>query len=208
MRTAWPAAQWTWTHNHPAGRGSDTLPGGNRLFLPLQTGRGIVGVIGVERADAPLLTPDERRLLSALLDQAAVAIERVHLADDVDAVRLQAETERLRNALLTSISHDLRTPLASILGAITSLRSYGPLYAGPQREDLLITAQEETERLNRFVGNPFGYDHRLKRAASPCYAEAVDIVDIIGAALRRAAPTSGSSSGAHRTGRYAAAYKR
>ena len=110
----------------PAGRGADTLPGAKRLFLPLRTGRGPVGVIGIDRdRPGPLLTPDERRLLDALADQAAVAIERITLAEDVDRARVLAETERLRAALLTSISHDLRTPLASILGAATSLRSYG-----------------------------------------------------------------------------------
>src|SRR5207302_2282714 len=69
------AARWTWEHNRTAGRGSDTLPGGKRLFLPLRTGSGPVGVIGIDRdAPGPLLTPDERRLLDALCDQAAVAI--------------------------------------------------------------------------------------------------------------------------------------
>src|SRR5262249_44255586 len=72
------AARWTWEHNRAAGRGADTLPGGKRLFLPLRTGSGAVGVIGIDRdAPGPLLTPDERRLLDALCDQAAGAIQRV-----------------------------------------------------------------------------------------------------------------------------------
>ena len=122
------AARWTWEHNRPAGRGADTLPGAKRLFLPLRTGRGPVGVIGIDRDEpGPLLTPDERRLLDALADQAAIAIERITLAEDIDRARVMAETERLRAALLTSISHDLRTPLASIIGAVTSLRSFGDL---------------------------------------------------------------------------------
>src|SRR5271155_2336747 len=97
------AARWTWIHNHAAGRGSDTLPGTKRLFLPLRTGRGSVGVLGIDR-DQPgaLLTPDDRRLLDALADQTAVALERIRLAEDVDQARLMAETERLRSALLTS----------------------------------------------------------------------------------------------------------
>ena len=112
------------------------LPGGKRLFLPIQTDRGAVGVVGIiPREAAALLSPDERRLLDALLDQAAVAIERVRLAEDVDQVRLQAETERLRNALLTSVSHDLRTPLSTIIGALSSLQaaigeSYDPATRG------------------------------------------------------------------------------
>ena len=111
------AARWTWEHNRSAGRGADTLPGGKRLFLPLRTGSGPVGVIGIDRdTSGPLFTPDERRLLDALTDQAAVAIERISLAKGLDEARVLAETERLRAALLTSISHDLRTPLASITG--------------------------------------------------------------------------------------------
>ena len=119
------AAQWCWEHNRPAGRGADTLPGAKRLFLPLAH-RARPGRRDRHRprhGPGPLLTPDQRRLLDALADQAAVAIERVTLAEDVDRARVLAETERLRSALLTSISHDLRTPLASILGAATSLRT-------------------------------------------------------------------------------------
>src|SRR5271154_4569621 len=134
------AARWTWEHNRPAGRGADTLPGGKRLFLPLRTGRGAIGVIGIDRdGGGALLTPEERRLLDALSDQAAIAIERTKLAEDIDEARLLAETERLRSALLTSISHDLRTPLASIIGAITSLRSYGEGYDPAARAELMST---------------------------------------------------------------------
>src|SRR5499427_8467757 len=130
------AARWTWEHNRAAGRGADTLPGGKRLFLPLRTGSGSVGVIGIDRdAPGPLLTPDERRLLDALCDQAAVAIERISLAKGLDEARVLAETERLRAALLTSISHDLRTPLASILGTVSSLRSFPEKYGAAEREE-------------------------------------------------------------------------
>ena len=87
---------------------------------PCAPARGVVAIIGLdsERPGA-LLDADQRRLLDALSDQTALAIERLHLAQEVDRARLAAETERLRSALLTSISHDLRTPLASILGAAT-----------------------------------------------------------------------------------------
>jgi two-component system sensor histidine kinase KdpD len=97
------AAIWTWERNHVAGRGSDTLPGAKRLFMPMQTGRGAVGVIGIDRDEpGPILSPDQHRLLDALADQAALAIERVNLVEDVDRARLVAETDRLRAALLTS----------------------------------------------------------------------------------------------------------
>jgi two-component system sensor histidine kinase KdpD len=179
------AAEWTWAHDHAAGRGADTLPGGRRLFLPLKTKAGPVCVVGIQREQPP--AGDERRLLDALLDQAAVAIERARLADDVDRVRLQAETERLRNALLTSISHDLRTPLASIIGGLSSLKSYGETYDARTRLDLVSTAHDEAERLNRFVGNLLDMT-RLEAGAIRPRLEAIDIGEVVGVALGRAQP--------------------
>jgi two-component system sensor histidine kinase KdpD len=181
------AAEWSWTHNHVAGRGSDTLPGGRRLFLPIQTGRGALGVVGILRERPPLLSPDERRLLDALLDQAAVAIERVRLAEDVDQARLQAETERLRNALLTSVSHDLRTPLSTIIGALSGLRSFGETYDPATRADLLASAQDEAERLNRFVGNLLDMT-RLESGGLTVRLEPIDAGDAVGVAIDRARP--------------------
>jgi two-component system sensor histidine kinase KdpD len=181
------AAEWTWTSNHAAGKGSDTLPGGKRLFLPIQTQRGAIGVVGINRERPALLSPDERRLLDALLDQAAVAIERVRLAEDVDQVRLQAETERLRNALLTSVSHDLRTPLATIIGALTSLKSFGETYDAQTRAELVSSAQDEAERLNRFVGNLLDMT-RLESGGISVKLEPIDLGDAIGVALNRARP--------------------
>ena len=102
------AAKWAWENNRAAGRGSDTLPGAKRLFLPMRTGRGAIGVVGIDSdKPGPLLTPDQRRLLDALIDQGALAIERVHLVEDVERAKRTIETDRLRSALLTSISHDL-----------------------------------------------------------------------------------------------------
>jgi two-component system, OmpR family, sensor histidine kinase KdpD len=181
------AARWTWDHNRPAGRGADTLPGGKRLFLPLRTGSGPVGVIGIDRdAPGPLLTPDERRLLDALCDQAAVAIERISLAKGLDEARVLAETERLRAALLTSISHDLRTPLATILGAVSSLRSYPDTYGTADRDELLAALEDEAERLNRFVVNLLDMT-RLESGAIELRFELLDVGEVIGAALQRAA---------------------
>ena len=181
------AAEWSWSHNHAAGRGSDTLPGGNRLFLPLQTQRGAIGVVGIIREKPALLSPDERRLLDALLDQAAVAIERVRLAEDVDQVRLQAETERLRNALLTSVSHDLRTPLATIIGSLSSLKSFGESYEPATRLELVASAQDEAERLNRFVGNLLDMT-RLESGGVTVRLEPIDAGDAIEVATNRARP--------------------
>ena len=98
------AATWSWRHDREAGRGADTLPGAKRLFVPIETGRGVLGVVGLDR-DLPgaILGPDERRLLDSLTGQAALAIERIMLASDLDRARLAAESERLRTELLTTI---------------------------------------------------------------------------------------------------------
>ncbi len=156
------------------------------LYLPLRTGSGPVGMIGIRRdiADGSL-NPEERRLIDALADQAAVAIERVLLAAGLADARVLAETERLRGALLTSISHDLRTPLASIVGAVTSLRSFADRYDAEQREELLATLQGEAERLNRLVGNLLDMT-RLESGAIELSRELFDVAEIIGASLRRA----------------------
>jgi two-component system sensor histidine kinase KdpD len=180
------AAKWTWQSNRPAGRGADTLPGAKRLFLPMRTGRGPVGVVGLDNDRAgPLLTPDQRRLLDALADQAALAIERISLAKDVDEARLTAETERLRSALLTSISHDLRTPLASILGSATSLKNYRRTLDDAAQDELIGTIQEESERLNRFIANLLDMT-RLEAGAVRPRDDMIDLGDIVGSALERA----------------------
>lgn len=181
------AAVWAWENNRPAGRGAETLPGAQWLFLPMRTGRGPVALVGIDTGKpGALLTPDQRRLLDALSDQAALAIERVTLAEDVERARLAAEAERLRSALLTSISHDLRTPLASILGSATSLTSYGPLLDEEARRDLAATIQEEAERLNRFIANLLDMT-RLESGALQPRRDSVDPADVAATALDRAA---------------------
>ncbi len=181
------AAKWAWDHGSAAGRGADTLPGAKRLFLPMRTGRGIVGIIGLDSdKPGPLLSPDQRRLLDALADQAALAIERINLVSDIDQARITAETERLRSALLTSISHDLRTPLASILGSATSLKTYGKGLDDTARGELVETIQGEAERLNRFISNLLDMT-RLESGAIAPHTEFADLADIVGSALTRAA---------------------
>src|SRR5262249_25339178 len=177
-----------WENDRAAGRGADTLPGAKRLFMPIRTGRGPVGVVGLgSEREGPMLTPDQRRLLDALCDQAALAIERVNLAQDLDRARLTAETDRLRSALLTSISHDLKTPLASILGAVTSLRAFSKSYDEAAKEQLMTTVQEEAERLNRFIANLLDMT-RLESGAIEPTLDLVDLSEIIGSVLKRAAP--------------------
>ena len=180
------AAKWVWDHGTAAGRGADTLPGAKWLFLPMRTGRGIVGVVGLDsEKPGALLSPDRRRLFDALADQAALAIERINLAQDIDRNRLNAETERLRSALLTSISHDLRTPLSSILGSASSLKSYGAALDDASKQELLDGILEEAERLNRFIANLLDMT-RLESGALAPRLEPIDLADVIGSALRRA----------------------
>src|SRR5262249_25445187 len=148
------AAKWAWESDKPAGRGSDTLPGAKRLFLPIHTGRGRIGIVGIDsEKSGPLLTPDQRRLLDAFVDQAAVAIERVRRVEALDRAKRTAEADRLRSALLTSISHDLKTPLAAVLGAAGTLRGMSGDLDQRAKADLLATIIDEAERLNRFIAN-------------------------------------------------------
>ena len=180
------AANWAWSNDRPAGRGSDTLPGAKRLFLPMRTGRGPIGVIGIDDdRTGPLLTPDQRRLLDALVDQGALAIERVLLVEDMDRVKRTVESDRLRSALLTSISHDLKTPLASVLGAASTMRDLESGLSDTQKRDLLATVIDESERLNRFIANLLDMTKLESGAIVPNTAPH-DIGEIVGSALRRA----------------------
>jgi two-component system sensor histidine kinase KdpD len=180
------AAKWAWQNNRPAGRGSDTLPGAKRLFLPMRTGRGAIGVVGIDSdKTGPLLTPDERRLLDALIDQSALAIERVHLVEDMERVKRTIETEHLRSALLTSISHDLKTPLAAVLGAAGTLRDLSSKLSDAQKAELLGTIIDESERLNRFIANLLDMT-KLESGAIVPNAALIDPTEIVGSALRRA----------------------
>ena len=180
------AANWAWSNDRPAGRGSDTLPGAKRLFLPMRTGRGAIGVIGIDDdRTGPLLTPDQRRLLDALVDQGALAIERVLLVEDMDRVKRTVESDRLRGALLTSISHDLKTPLASVLGAASTLRDLGARLDEAQKSELIATMIDESERLNRFIANLLDMT-KLESGAIAPNAALHDVGEIVGSALRRA----------------------
>jgi len=181
------AATWSWEKNAAAGRNAETLPGTKRLFLPMRTGQGLVGVLGLQRLDdKALFTPDERRLLDSLIDQTALAIERSELVERVNAAQVLVEADKLRVAMLTSLSHDLRTPLASILGAATSLLTNRALYTPEQTVELLSTVRDEAERLDRFVGNLLDMS-RLEAGALGVKPESSEVADLVDVSCKRLA---------------------
>src|SRR5262249_5210388 len=115
-------AQWVFEHGRKAGYGTDTLPGADALYLPLTAARGVVGVLGLRPTHlSRLLEPDQLHLMEAFAGQIAVALERANLAAEAERVRVFVESERLRNSLLSAVSHDLRTPLTAIAGATSTL---------------------------------------------------------------------------------------
>ena len=181
------AAQWCWDNGQPAGRGAGTAHGASWLFLPLRTADSTVAILGVEQEElGTLLGADESRMLDALANQAGTSVERARLASEVQEASLREEGDRLRAALLTSISHDFRTPLASILGNVTSVITYGELYDRVTRNEMLGVARMETERLSRFVRNLMDMT-RLDAGAIGPRTEMVDISDVVGSAMNGAA---------------------
>ena len=177
------AAQFAWDKGEPAGRGSNTLPTARWLFLPVTTGERKLGVIGIAFADDRTLVRADRRLFEALIDQIALALERLRLTDQLAATQLTAETERLRTALLSSVSHDLRTPLVTIIGAAGSLADT-PNLAPKARHDLAENIREEGERLDRYVQNLLDMT-RLGHGAMRPNLAAVDLAELIGSARQR-----------------------
>jgi two-component system sensor histidine kinase KdpD len=180
------AARWTWENQHAAGRGSDTLPGAKRLFVPMRTARTRIGVIGID-GDKPgvILSPDERRLFDSLVDQTALAIERVMLVKEMDRAQRSAETERLRSALLTSLSHDLRTPLSAVIATAQTLRDMSGQFSESQKAELLATILDESERLNRFIANLLDMT-KLESGAVVARTSLHNVSEVVGGTLRRA----------------------
>jgi two-component system sensor histidine kinase KdpD len=146
--------EWVWSHDKPAGLGTDTLPSSNALYEPLRGMRGRVGVLGVSPTDRHrFVDPDQRAMLRVFATQIASALERARLAEEAQQAQLQMQAERLRSALLSSVSHDLRTPLAVITGAASAITQKDATLSVEAREDLAETIHEEAQRLNRLVRN-------------------------------------------------------
>ena len=176
------AARWAWEKGEAAGAGSGTLPNAAWAFFPLQGVNARAGVAGVE----PQATASEEgeRFVTALLDQGAVALERAEFAKTAADAAALRKTERLRSALLNSVSHDLRTPLSTVLGSTTTLIDYGASLSPEVREDLLVSVREEAERLNRYVGNLLDMT-RLEGGGLDIRTDWVDVRDVLAAAAER-----------------------
>lgn len=176
-------ATWVYRHGQPAGYGTDTLPASPVRCIPLKTADQIVGVLAVQpMGEHAPLTPEQRRLLEAFASQGALALERARLVEEARRGEITRETERLQTALLNSISHDLRTPLASITGALSSLVEAPVPIEGATQRELLETAKDEADRLNRLVGNLLDMN-RLEGGALKLRVEPGDVEDLVGSAL-------------------------
>ena len=186
---AMAAARWAWEKGEPAGHGTGTLPQAAWSFRPLQGVRGRAGVAGIE---ASALTPgsDEEKLALALLDQGAVAVERADLAGQAVETETLRRTDRFRGALMNSVSHDLRTPLSTVLGASTTLIDLGSKLKPEVRADLLLSIREEAERLSRYVGDLLDMT-RLEGGGLNIRTDWVDVRDVLNAAGRRVARRMG-----------------
>jgi two-component system sensor histidine kinase KdpD len=180
--------QWVATHRREAGLGTSTLSGTGGLYLPLWasgTERALLGVVGIYPSDERRLAdPEQRRLADALATQLAMAVERGELAEEAARVRVQIETEQLRNTLLSSVSHDLRTPLAVMQGVASSLVEDDADLQQATRKELAQALLEETERLERLVTNLLDM-MRLESGAVRVRKEWTSLEEVIGTALAR-----------------------
>jgi two-component system sensor histidine kinase KdpD len=174
-------AAWVYQNGQSAGRGTDTLPAASARYTPLQGTKGVVGVLGVQPVTpAGHLTPEQRLQLQAYASQAALAIERAQLAESAREADLLQVTEKLQTALLNSISHDLRTPLASIIGILSSINDDS--LDQPTRQNLIDAGLEEAQRLNRLMGNLMDMT-RLDAGALKVSKELSDAQELVGSAL-------------------------
>lgn len=178
-------AQWSFDLGQMAGQGTDTLPSAELTYIPLLAVNGTMGALGLKPADAKrLFIPDQLRLLEALAQQAALALEVDRLSQEAQTQQVEIETERLRSSILSSVSHDLRTPLAAITGAASSLLDPGVRLSETSREELLQTINEEAERLGLHVGNLLEMT-RLQAGQLKVRKELQPLEETIGSACRR-----------------------
>jgi two-component system sensor histidine kinase KdpD len=183
--------RWTFDHKQAAGRGTDTLPGARILAVPLLSGDDAVGVIAVQAKQDP-----RRRggaavpLIESIARQAGLALGRVVFAAQAREASLRARTEEMRNALLSAVSHDLRTPLAVITGAATTLRDDEDRLPGPARRELLTQIVDDARRLERVLANLLQLT-RVESGLVPS-RELIPVEELVGAALTRMEGSIGS----------------
>jgi two-component system sensor histidine kinase KdpD len=181
-------SRWVYEHRKLAGLGTTTLPGASALYLPLIGSRGPVGVLGLKPSDRHSLeAPEQLHQLETFANQTALALERALLADESEDTRVRMETERLRNSLLSSVSHDLRTPLAAITGGVSAILKNGPGLDEVERRELLQSVRDEAERLNRLVQNLLEMT-RLESGTLELRKEWHPLEEVVGAALHRLGP--------------------
>jgi two-component system sensor histidine kinase KdpD len=177
-------ARWTYDHGQTAGFGTKTLPGSQGIYIPLRTPAGKIGVVGVFLPQPTQIpSPDQMHLLETFVNQTALAIARARLSEEAEQTQIQMEAERLRNALLSSVSHDLRTPLAAITGAASGLLQREHTL-DPNGQELALIAYEEAERLNRLVGNLLEMT-RLESGSVKVEKEWQPLEEVIGTTLLR-----------------------
>jgi len=179
-------ADWVYRHAEPAGRYTNTLPAAQLRYLPLKTAGGVVGVLGIGKLNSSQmdLAPAKRRLVEAFANQGAQAIERALLEEQTQKISLMQSAEKLQNALLNSVSHDLRTPLVSITGALTALDENYDGMDETTRDTLIENARGEADRLNRLVGNLLNMT-RIESGVIKLNLEPRDIQDLIGTAIEQ-----------------------
>lgn len=180
----WTAARWALNHAEIAGWNSQTLPNAKFQYHPMKTPHGVMGVVGI-RPDRSELSSEARRMTDALLGQVSIALERTILADEASQARANMESDKLRSALLSSISHDLRTPLSSIIGSVSTLRSLQHKMTKPVRDDLLMNIEEEANHLSRFVSNLLDMT-KIEGGAIKLSNNSIQISDVVSSAIRHA----------------------
>ncbi|HZI85151.1 MAG TPA: sensor histidine kinase KdpD [Casimicrobiaceae bacterium] len=181
-------ARWVYANRVPAGLGTHTLSGAEALHLPLLAAHKLVGVLAILPASRDgLLMPEQRHLAETFAGQIAVAIERVQLAGEAVELARKAETESMRNSLLNAISHDLRTPLAVLVGASSSLATDNERLSDAAKRELIVTIHEESKRMSTLVGNLLDMA-RLESGAVELARQWTPLEEIVGGVLARLAP--------------------
>jgi len=180
-----PIAQWVFDHGHKAGLRTDTLPSATALYLPLPGARETFGVLAIlPDPEGRIFAPEQQHLLEVFAGQTALAIERTLSQRAAEETRVNMQTEQMRSSLLSAVSHDLRTPLASITGAASTLRSQGDRLPPETKQELLDSISDEAERLSRLVSNLLDMT-RFESGGVELRRDLYPLEEIVGTVLQR-----------------------